>query len=127
MESCGVGGRRGSDLVLLWLWRRLAATAPIQSLAWKPPYAAGAALKRQKRKKKRFIIKPLLYKCDFSDKAWSMASVISRSVIRLWPWAGHERQSVFLSMFSCVFPLREQPSVGNCSHMIISGTSDYIN
>jgi len=28
---------------LLWLWRRLAATAPIQPLAWEPPYAAGAA------------------------------------------------------------------------------------
>jgi len=28
---------------LLWLWRRLVATAPIQPLAWEPPYAAGAA------------------------------------------------------------------------------------
>ena len=27
--SCGVGCRRGSDPTLLWLWRRLAATAPI--------------------------------------------------------------------------------------------------
>ena len=27
--SCGVGCRRGSDLVLLWFWRRLAAVAPI--------------------------------------------------------------------------------------------------
>ena len=41
--SCGVGYRLGSDPVLLWLWRRLAATAPIQPLAWEPPYAAGAA------------------------------------------------------------------------------------
>ena len=39
--SCGVG--RGSDPALMWLWRRLAATAPIRPLAWKPPYAAGAA------------------------------------------------------------------------------------
>jgi len=31
--SCGVGPRRGSDLVLLWLWRRPAAAAPIQPLA----------------------------------------------------------------------------------------------
>ena len=29
--SCGVGRRPGSDPALLWLWRRLAATAPIQS------------------------------------------------------------------------------------------------
>ena len=40
------------DLALLRLWRRLAATAPIRPLAWEPPYAAGAALKRQKDKKK---------------------------------------------------------------------------
>ena len=49
--SCGVGRRHGSDLELLWC--RLAATAQIQSLAWEPPYAVGAALKRQKTKKKK--------------------------------------------------------------------------
>ena len=51
--SCGVGHRRGSDLALLWLWRRPAAAAPIGPLAWELPYAAGMALKRQKKKKKR--------------------------------------------------------------------------
>ena len=51
--SCDVGHRRGSDLVLLWLWCRLAAAALIQPLAWEPPYAVGAALKRQKTKKKK--------------------------------------------------------------------------
>ena len=35
--SCGVGGRRGSDLALLWCWCRLAATVPFRPLAWKPP------------------------------------------------------------------------------------------
>ena len=34
--SCGVGRRRGSDPALLWLWRRLAATAPIRPLAQEP-------------------------------------------------------------------------------------------
>ena len=29
--------------MLLWLWCRLAARAPIQPLAWEPPYAAGVA------------------------------------------------------------------------------------
>ena len=43
--SCGVGQKPGLDLVLLWLWHRTAAAAPIGSLAWDPPYAAGAALK----------------------------------------------------------------------------------
>ena len=31
--SCGVGCRRGSDPPLLWLWRRMMATAPIGPLA----------------------------------------------------------------------------------------------
>ena len=30
----------------------VAAAAPIRPLAWKPPYAAGVALKRQKKKKR---------------------------------------------------------------------------
>ena len=50
--SCGVGHRRGSVLVLLWLWCRPAATAPIQPLAWEPPYAVGSALKRQNNNNK---------------------------------------------------------------------------
>ena len=39
------------DPALLWLWCRLAATAPNRPLAWELPYAPGAALKRQKKKK----------------------------------------------------------------------------
>ena len=49
--SCGVGRRHGSDLVLLWLWRRLAATAPIGPLAWEPPHDAGVALEKAKKTK----------------------------------------------------------------------------
>ena len=48
--SCGVGRRRGSDPALLWLWRRLVTTAPIQSPTWKLPYATGAALKTKIKK-----------------------------------------------------------------------------
>ena len=48
--SCGGGHRRGSDLALLWLWCKPAATAPIGPLAWKPPYAMGVAPERQKKK-----------------------------------------------------------------------------
>ena len=51
--SCGVGRRRGLDLVLLWLWHRPAAEALIKPLAWEPPYAASVALKRQKKKEKK--------------------------------------------------------------------------
>ena len=45
--SCGVGRRHSSDPALLLL----AATASIQPLAWELPYAVGAALKSQKKKK----------------------------------------------------------------------------
>ena len=45
--SWGVGRRRGSDLVLLWLWRRPAAVALIGPLDWEPPYATGVALKKK--------------------------------------------------------------------------------
>ena len=43
--------RLGLDPTLLWLWRRLAATAPIRSLAWEPPYAMGTALEKAKSQK----------------------------------------------------------------------------
>ena len=46
--SCGVGRRCGSDLVLLWLWRRPVAIAPI--LFWELLYSSGGALKRTKKK-----------------------------------------------------------------------------
>ena len=45
--------RLGSQILWLWLWLWLAAIAPIRPLAWEPPYAAGAALKRQKIKNKK--------------------------------------------------------------------------
>ena len=49
--NCGVGHRCSEDPELLWLWCKPAAGAQIQSLAWEPPYATGAALKRKKKKK----------------------------------------------------------------------------
>ena len=49
--SCGVGCRLISDPALLWLCCRPAATALIRPLAWEPPYATGATLKKKKEKK----------------------------------------------------------------------------
>ena len=48
--SWGKDHRCGSDLVLLWPWYRPAATDPIQPLAQEPPYTAGEAVKRRKKK-----------------------------------------------------------------------------
>ena len=38
------------DLALLWLWRRLAAVAPIKPQAWELTYDEGEAQKRKKEK-----------------------------------------------------------------------------
>ena len=46
--SCGVGHRLDSDPKLPWC--RLAGTAPFRPLAWEPPYAEDAALKKTKKK-----------------------------------------------------------------------------
>ena len=51
--TCGVGGIHSSDCALLWLWRRPAATALIRPLAWEPPYAMGAAIKKIKKDEKK--------------------------------------------------------------------------
>ena len=50
--SSGVGCRCSLDLAFLWLWDRPAAIAPVQPLAWEPPYATGVSLKRQQDKKR---------------------------------------------------------------------------
>ena len=51
--NCDVGHKRSLDPALLWLWCRPAATALIRPLDWEPPFAEGAALKRQKKKKEK--------------------------------------------------------------------------
>ena len=58
--SCGVGRRDSLDLMLVWLWHRLAVIAPIQPLAWELPYAVGAAPKSKKKKK------------DVFERAWML-------------------------------------------------------
>ena len=52
--SGGIGCRRGSDPSLLWPWSRLAAAASIQPVARELPYVVRAALKRKKKRKKKF-------------------------------------------------------------------------
>ena len=51
--SCGVGCRRVSDPALLWLWCTPAARAPIRSLAWEPPWAAGSGPRKGKKTEKK--------------------------------------------------------------------------
>ena len=54
--SCCIGRRCSSDLVLLWLWHRPAATALNQPLAWELPYDACAAIKRKKNTYTVFLL-----------------------------------------------------------------------
>ena len=63
--SCGVGHRLRWDLALLWLWCRQAATPHIPPLAWEPPHAADAALKKAKTKQnKTKKTNELIYKTE---------------------------------------------------------------
>ena len=48
--SCGVGHKCGSDLVLLWQWRRPVAVAPM-AIAWEFPYALSVVPKSGGKKK----------------------------------------------------------------------------
>ena len=41
------------DPVLLWLWCRPTATAPIRPPPWELPYTTGAALEKAKRQEKK--------------------------------------------------------------------------
>ena len=47
------------DPLLLWLWCRLAAVAPIRPLTWEPPYAMDAALKAKKERRKERKSSPM--------------------------------------------------------------------
>ena len=44
------------DAAMPELWWRLAAAAPIRPLAWEPPYAVGADLKKQTNCLKSFLL-----------------------------------------------------------------------
>ena len=65
--SCGVGGRCGLDLVLLWLWCRQASAAPIRPLAWELPYAVGAALKSKTNKQTKEQVAELFNSFQFKE------------------------------------------------------------
>jgi len=65
--NSGVGCRHSLDTVLLGLWSRPAAVAPIRPLARELPYAAGVALKSQRKKKKQQQSKRLVSHLCFGN------------------------------------------------------------
>ena len=54
--SCGVGRRCGLDPMLLWMWCRPAAAAPIQCLAWETPYAKGTEKAKKKKEQEDWTV-----------------------------------------------------------------------
>ena len=86
--SCGVGCRLGSALTLLWLWHSLAATALIRPLAWELPHAAGAALKRQKKRERESDGVGQQFK-QWVDAGSGHLSTSGKRLGILWmPWQG---------------------------------------
>ena len=84
--SCGVGCRCSSDLVLLWLWSKPAATTPIGPLAWEPPYAVGVALK-----KKNYNGVVIYNKMNYS-RYLKEAEVIHVQIWESVPWNGNREK-----------------------------------
>ena len=112
--------------MLLWLWYRPAATAPIRPLAWEPPYAAGMPLKRQAKKKNLYSEVPLPFN---SRLPHNMTPILERD--HTWKVFYPNRPSVFSlmkenraisSVYSLMSPSMLWPSVPHPSH----GTEDEV-
>ena len=72
--SCGVGHRHNWDPMLLWLWCRPVAMAPIRPLAWERPYAAGAALEKAKSQIIIIIIIIIIQRLSWSSHHGSVVN-----------------------------------------------------
>ena len=78
--SRGIGRRCGLDpALLLWLWCRSAAVAPIQLLAQKLPYATSIAMKK-KKKTKKWNFTPIIHLAVFfctiqASHPWNVINV----------------------------------------------------
>ena len=78
--------------MLLWLWPRLVATAPIRPLAWDPPYAARAAQENGKKDQKKkkiygktldFTVSLLGLQVEQVGSWWAPAHVLTAAAQRL--------------------------------------------
>ena len=90
----GLRIRHSSNLLLLWLWCRPAAVAPIRPLPWEPPYAAGAALKGQSSFfKKSSEVLFLLFILLKSESHWALPGYCSSLPQTRWKihhlWQDH--------------------------------------
>ena len=77
--SYGVGCRRGSDPMLLWLWHRPAATALIRPLAWEPPYAVGVAQENTQKRPKKKVKCAIQWFLVYSKSCTSVTAISTRT------------------------------------------------
>ena len=77
-----MGHSLGWDPMLLWLWRRPPAVALIRLLAWEPPYAMGAALKRKAKIIIIIIIIVIINKSYLKHKAHSLTTCPQESLLK---------------------------------------------
>ena len=104
----------GSDPVLLWLWCRPAAAAPIWRLAWELPYATGGALKRKKKNKR----------WSSYGNTWAVPLMIFFLCLLEIPAIDIHFESRFWIRFSRVLNENARsPGARNTSHMLINQLS----
>ena len=75
---------------------RPAATALIRPLAWEPPYATGAALKRQKTKKKNHLVYPPHIPL-ISTESYLSGTSCQRHTSGFWYWSNFPKLSLMVA------------------------------
>ena len=92
--SCGVSCRHGSAPTLLWLWCRP---------DWEHPNAAGAALEKAKRerKKKRYCTEQLEHTLVFSVLLRGIESMLLISTVGLLIQPGMDRFYANYTLIAC--------------------------
>ena len=86
--SYDAGHRCGLDLVLPWLWCRLATAVRIQPLAWEPPYAAGAVKKKKKKKRNTPLVCCVVEDCLLTAAPWTEGGNLSSVKFLLYECPG---------------------------------------
>ena len=94
---------------LVWLWCRPAVTAPIPPLAWKLPYAADVALKRQKTKKTKAKFVPPALLCWPSPVLLAPLDFASYNTNLLWLRALLDATPLAWMALSRAFPSLPKP------------------
>ena len=86
-----IGLRHSLDLALLWLWHRPAAAAPVWPLAWKLPYATGAALKsKTTNKQKTDMMESCCVQAHVLSATWNLRETHAWPLVSWSLWSGWE-------------------------------------